>query len=79
MAGFKKMEKYLSIVEEHSDQDINKKKLKQFLAETKVWEYARMSEQHYKDMSVFDCFELLKDYYDHKTTITNRHSYCKTY
>ena len=62
MAGFTKMEKYLSIVEEHFDQDIDDKKLKQFLAQTKVWEYARMTEQDYKDMSVVDRFELLKGY-----------------
>ena len=39
------MEKYLPIVEEHSEQDINEVKLRQFLAQTKVWEYAKITKE----------------------------------
>ena len=40
------MEKYLSIVEEHTNSvNIDEVKLKYFLAQTKVWEYTRITEQ----------------------------------
>ena len=68
------MEKYLSIVEKHlkhSNQDINETKLKQFLAKTKVWEYARISEQDYTEMSIVDRFEHLKDHYNYMNKTTN--------
>ena len=38
-------------------------KLKHFLSHTKVWDYAKMSEQDYKEMSAVDHFALLQDYY----------------
>ena len=64
------MEKYLSIVEEHANVgDIDKIKLKQFLAQTKVWEYARITEQDYKNMSDIDRFALLQDYYSYMNKV----------
>ena len=60
------MDRYLSLVEEHSKLSIGKKKLKEFfLDQTKVWEYAGISEQDYKDMSPVDRFALLQDYYSY--------------
>ena len=66
------MERYLSIVEEHTNLNIGKVKLKQFLAHTKVWEYARITEQDYKEMSVVDCFVLLQDYYSYMNKVTSQ-------
>ena len=58
------MGKHLSIVQEYTNAvKIDEVKLKQFLAQIKVWEYARMTEQNYRDMSPIDCFALLEDYY----------------
>ena len=57
------MHRYLLIVEEHSAAVIDEARLKQFLSQTKVWEYARVTEQDYKDMAATDRFALLQDYY----------------
>ena len=57
------MDKNLSIVEEHAAVAIDEMKLKRFLSHTKVWDYARMSEQDYKEMTATDRFALLQDYY----------------
>ena len=59
------MDRYLSIVEEHSNAaaTIDEAKLKQFLAHTKVSEYARITEQDFRDMSAADRFALLQGYY----------------
>ena len=66
------MDRYLSTVEEHSNVAINEVKLKQFLAQTKVWEYARITEQDYKDMSAVDRFVLLQDYYSYMNKVTGQ-------
>ena len=42
------MHRCLLIVEEHSAAAIDEARLKQFLSQTKVWEYARVTEQDYK-------------------------------
>ena len=67
------MDRYLSIVEEHTTAAtaaIDEVKLKQFLSQTKVLEYARITEQDYKDMSAVDRFALLQDYYSYMCKIT---------
>ena len=66
------MDRYLSIVEEHTNLAIDKVKHKQFLAQTKVWEYARITEQDYKDISADDSFALLQDYYSYINKVTNQ-------
>ena len=58
-----KMDRYLSIVEEHASVAMDEVKLKQFLSQTKIWDYARISEQDYKGMTATDQFALLQDYY----------------
>ena len=59
------MDKYLSIVEEHSQRAMDEAKLRQFLEQTKVWEYAKISKNDYVDMSSVDRFALLQGYYNY--------------
>ena len=66
------MERYLSIVEEHTNLVIDEVKLKQFLPHTKAWQYAGITEQNYKEMSVDDRPALLKDYYIYMDKVTSR-------
>ena len=67
------MKKYLSIVEELSNVvKIDKVKLKQFLAQTKVWEYARITEEDYLRMSPIDRFAVLEDYYTHMNKVARQ-------
>ena len=61
------MERYLSIVEEKTNLAINEVK-----TQTKVWEYARITEQDYKDISAVDCFVLLQDYYSYMNKVTGQ-------
>ena len=67
------MEKYLSIVEEHTNAvKIDEVKLRQFLAQTNVWEYARITEQDYLRISPNDRFTLLEDYYAHMNRVAGQ-------
>ena len=66
------MERYLSIVEEDTKLVIDEVKLTEFLAQTKVWEYAKITKQDYKDMSAVDRFALLQDYYSYMDKTTGR-------
>ena len=66
------MERYLSIVEGDTKLVIDKVKLKQFLTHTKIWEYARITEQDYQEMSNADRFALLQDYYTHMNNVTGQ-------
>ena len=67
------MEKYLSTVEEHTNMvNIDEVKLKQFLAQTKVWEYATITEQDYREMSPIDRFALLEDYCTHMNKVAGQ-------
>ena len=66
------MDRYLSIVEQHSEIAMDEVKLRQFLAQTKVWEYAKKIKQDYKDMSHVDGFALLQDYYSYMDKNTGR-------
>ena len=45
------MDRYLSIVEEHSQLAMGEVKLKQFLDQTKVWDFAKITKSNYEDMS----------------------------
>ena len=66
------MDRYLSIIEEHSNAaaTIDEAKFKQFLAHTKVSEYARITEQDFRDMSAADRFALLQGYYSFMNKVT---------
>ena len=66
------MDRYLPIVQEHTNLAIDEVKLKQFIAQTKVWEYAKITEQDYKEMSAVDRFALLKDYYSYMNKFTSQ-------
>ena len=66
------MDRYLSIVEEHSNAaaTIDKAKLKHVLAHTKVSEYARITDQDFRDMSAADRFALLQGHYSFMNKVT---------
>ena len=69
----KTMEKYLSIEDEHANLvKLDEAKLRQFLADTKVWEYARITEQEYLQMSHSNHFALLEAYYTHMNKVTGQ-------
>ena len=60
------MERFLSLVEEPSQQDevqTDEEKLKQFLRKVKLWDYARISLSDYQKLSVNDRCSILKNYY----------------
>ena len=59
-----KMDRYLVIYNRYlASVAIDEVKLKQFLSQTKIWDYARISEQDYQEMTATDQFALLQDYY----------------
>ena len=66
MKSFSVMERFLSLVEEPSQQEevqIDKENLKQFLRKVKVWDYARLSFTDYQKFSVDDRSSILKNCY----------------
>ena len=59
------MERFLSMVEEKSQQDvyIDEVKLREFLSKVKIWDYVKISYNEYQNLSIADRSSILKNYY----------------
>ena len=59
------MERFLSMVEEKSQQDvyIDEAKLREFLSKVKIWDYVKISYNEYQNLSIAGRSSILKNYY----------------
>ena len=64
------MERFLSMIEEQSQQDvhIDEAKLREFLSKVKIWDYVKISYSDYQNLSVADRSSILKNYYSDMCT-----------